>query len=176
MRPTRLFTSFTVLVALATVPAPLPALAQNQPGNQPAEPAPAQPDVVPAPDQDTGIRVPEPDFDGTIRLPAFTEPVQIRTLIDYAIREIGVQIAVDVDFDGSVVLTQPIEVSKRDYLVLLNSFIEDQRFALFACSCIAASGVRVMCYTSIFFMRRTFWGTRVESRWLLTIAKRSNAD
>ena len=32
---------------------------------------------------------PEPDLTGSISLPAFIEPVQIRTLIDYAIRELG---------------------------------------------------------------------------------------
>src|SRR5690606_27716382 len=44
---------------------------------------------------------------------------------------IGVQVAVDTDFQGSVVLTQPIEVDKRDYLRLLNSFIEQHGFALY---------------------------------------------
>src|SRR5690606_17022239 len=90
----------------------------------------ARPAQEPPPAQQ-GISVPEPDFEGTIRIPAFTEPVQVRTLIDYAIREIGVQVAVDTDFDGSVVLTQPIEVDKRDYLRLLNSFIEQHGFALY---------------------------------------------
>ncbi|MFG0285462.1 MAG: secretin N-terminal domain-containing protein, partial [Phycisphaerales bacterium JB039] len=123
--------------AVAAWPAPL--LAQNQPAQPPAQPpaesAPAQPgaaqpEAEPA-QPGAGLVVPEPDLAGVIRLPAFTEPVQIRTLIDYAIRELGVQVAVDADFDGSVVLTQPIEVPKSEYLTLLNSFIEQLGFALF---------------------------------------------
>ncbi len=125
--------------------APLPAMGQNQTGtpggSQPA--APDQPEQPGQPGQEPGegeaetgvplqgVVVPEPDFEGTIRLPAFTEPVQIRTLIDFAIRELGVQVAVDTDFDGSVVLTQPIEVPKRDFLTLLNTFIEQHGFAMF---------------------------------------------
>jgi type II secretory pathway component GspD/PulD (secretin) len=99
----------------------LPGGGQPAPGQQGGQAPPAQ----------EGISVPEPDFEGTIKLPAFTEPVHVRTLIDYAIREIGVQVAVDTEFEGSIVLTQPIEVDKRDYLRLLNSFIEQHGFAMF---------------------------------------------
>jgi len=69
---------------------------------------------------------PEPD----IRLGPFAEPVELRALLEIAVRELGVQIAADTALAGSVMITQELRIPRSKLLGLINSFLEQNGFAL----------------------------------------------
>lgn len=60
----------------------------------------------------------------------FAEPVQLRTLLELAVRQLRVQIAADVNMTGSVMVTQELRVPESRYLALINSFLEQNGFSL----------------------------------------------
>ncbi|MFI4917271.1 MAG: type II secretion system protein GspD [Phycisphaerales bacterium JB060] len=110
--------------------------AQNQPGgSQQAQPEGRSPALIPQQGQDAGQdtrqaagqgqRVQEPIIIGP-----FAEPVQLRTLLDIAVARLGVQLAVDTSLTGSVMITQELRIPPDQYLVLLNSFLEQNGFAM----------------------------------------------
>ena len=105
------------------------ARAQNNP---PAPGAPGgqileEPDFVlpQRPAQATATQA-EPD----IIFGPFAEPVQLRTLLELAVRQLGVQIAADVNMTGSVMVTQEMRVPRSRFLPLINSFLEQNGYAL----------------------------------------------
>lgn len=104
-------------------------LAQNNP---PAPGAPGgqileEPDFVlpQRPAQATATQA-EPE----ILFGPFAEPVQLRTLLELAVRQLGVQIAADVNMTGSVMVTQEMRVPRSRFLPLINSFLEQNGYAL----------------------------------------------
>ncbi len=65
-----------------------------------------------------------------IILGPFAEPVQLRTLLDIAVQQLGVQLAVDTSLTGSVMITQELAIPADQYLLLVNSFLEQNGFSL----------------------------------------------
>ncbi len=111
--------ALAVAAGLAISLAPTTSKAQNQPqGNPAGERSPAL--------------VPEPagQSDEPIIIGPFAEPVQLRTLLDIAVARLGVQLAVDTSLSGSVMITQELRIPPEQYLLLLNSFLEQNGFAM----------------------------------------------
>ncbi|MEQ8316408.1 MAG: secretin N-terminal domain-containing protein [Phycisphaerales bacterium] len=111
--------ALAIAAGLAISLASTAAMAQNQPqGNPAGERSPAL--------------VPEPaaQSDEPIIIGPFAEPVQLRTLLDIAVARLGVQLAVDTSLTGSVMITQELRIPPDQYLLLLNSFLEQNGFAM----------------------------------------------
>ncbi len=72
----------------------------------------------------------QPESEEPIILGPFAEPVQLRTLLDIAVQQLGVQLAVDTSLTGSVMITQELAVPADQYLLLVNSFLEQNGFSL----------------------------------------------
>ncbi|MEO1007901.1 MAG: secretin N-terminal domain-containing protein [Planctomycetota bacterium] len=75
-------------------------------------------------------RVTPPAADDVITISPFAEPVELRILLDIAVRELGVQIAVDTSLTGTVVITQELRIPRNEFLGVINSFLEQNNFAL----------------------------------------------
>ncbi|MEQ9097157.1 MAG: secretin N-terminal domain-containing protein [Phycisphaerales bacterium] len=115
-------------ISLATAAA----MAQNQPQGSPAgERSPA---LVPEPGAEGGGQDGQQggatQSDEPIIIGPFAEPVQLRTLLDIAVARLGVQLAVDTSLTGSVMITQELRIPPEQYLRLLNSFLEQNGFAM----------------------------------------------
>ncbi|MFI4880983.1 MAG: proline-rich domain-containing protein, partial [Phycisphaerales bacterium JB064] len=122
--------------------------AQNQPGNQPAGQPTGSPQGEPTefdlPQDRSAALLPQDEVPGQegaqggqavpegppIIIGPFSEPVQLRTLLDIAVSRLGVQLAVDTSLNGSVMITQELRIPASQYLLLLNSFLEQNGFAL----------------------------------------------
>ncbi|UYV13726.1 MAG: hypothetical protein NCW75_05435 [Phycisphaera sp.] len=108
-------------------------LGQNQPqGEPPTQPEGRSPALVPEPGQEQGAQAqPQAPQDGPpIIIGPFAEPVELRTLLDIAVARLGVQLAVDTSLTGSVMITQELRIPPDQYLLLLNSFLEQNGFAM----------------------------------------------
>lgn len=108
-------------------------LAQNGDGDlgeeQPADfelPVGRSPALLPMPGQE----LPQAQDDTPIIIGPFAEPVELRTLLDIAVARLGVQLAVDTGLTGSVMITQELRIPPDQYLLLLNSFLEQNGFAM----------------------------------------------
>ena len=105
------------------------ATGQNQPAADPERsPALIPQGQVAGPGQATGQQ--QAASDEPIILGPFAEPVQLRTLLDIAVQQLGVQLAVDTSLTGSVMITQELEIPADQYLLLVNSFLEQNGFSL----------------------------------------------
>lgn len=129
---TRRGTPLALAAGLAISLAAATAHAQNQPGGgQQTQPDGRSPALIPQEGQDQdraagqGQRSQEPIIIGP-----FAEPVQLRTLLDIAVARLGVQLAVDTGLTGSVMITQELRIPPDQYLLLLNSFLEQNNFAM----------------------------------------------
>lgn len=132
------------LVAGLTIGLASPAgLGQNQPQGQPPiqpEEQPADfvapegrsPALVPEPgrEQDAQAQPQTPQEGPPIIIGPFAEPVELRTLLDIAVARLGVQLAVDTSLTGNVMITQELRIPPDQYLLLLNSFLEQNGFAM----------------------------------------------
>ena len=94
---------------------------------QPAEQGAAQPQQG---DQQEQAQQEQAREEPPIIIGPFAEPVQLRTLLDIAVSRLGVQLAVDTGLAGSVMITQELRIPADQYLLLLNSFLEQNGFAL----------------------------------------------
>ncbi|MEQ8845233.1 MAG: secretin N-terminal domain-containing protein [Phycisphaerales bacterium] len=106
--------------------------AQNQPEDpQPQDPQTQGPQPAGQGEAQGGPQgaATTPD-DSPIILGPFAEPVQLRTLLDIAVSRLGVQLAVDTSLTGTVMITQELRVAPDQYLKLLNSFLEQNGFAM----------------------------------------------
>lgn len=108
------------------------AQAQNNP---PAPGAPGgqileEPDFALPPRPDQLAQAGQAQAEEEIIFGPFAEPVQLRTLLELAVRQLGVQIAADVNMTGSVMVTQEIRVPQSRFLALINSFLEQNGFSL----------------------------------------------
>jgi type II secretion system protein D len=102
----------------------------GQPGNRPAgqpglpgdggQPGAAQP----------ASHIPEPPADGPVRFDAFSEPVELSTLVDYIARSLGINITVKGTLSGQVVFNAPVEVERSRLRGLLAALLEQHNFAL----------------------------------------------
>lgn len=73
--------------------------------------------------------LPQPEGDAVL-LSAFSEGVDIRTLVEYVAGVMKVNVAVDPSLSGSVVLNAPVRVPMDSLLVLLNALLEQNNFAM----------------------------------------------
>jgi len=111
-------------------------MGQNQPPpqseEQPADfelPDGSSPALIPQPGQEQPADQDQQDQTPIIIGP-FAEPVELRTLLDIAVARLGVQLAVDTSLTGSVMITQELRIPPDQYLLLLNSFLEQNGFAI----------------------------------------------
>jgi type II secretory pathway component GspD/PulD (secretin) len=100
----------------------------NQPNNpnnpnNPANPAAEAGPQGPLPSLDSG----DPD---TVSLAAFTEPVQLKTLIDLVGQTLHINITTNGDVPGSVVFNAPVPIKKSEFIHLLNSLLEQQGYSI----------------------------------------------
>ncbi len=105
-------------------------LAQNEAGEDPQDRSPA---LIPQPDPQLGQGQPagsQAQDDSPIIIGPFAEPVELRTLLDIAVQQLGVQLAVDTSVVGSVMITQEIRVPRSKFLLLVNSFLEQRGFTM----------------------------------------------
>lgn len=108
----------------------------GQPGfnaGQPAQPAqPAQ--LNPAAPAENGPQGPLPSIDSgdpeTVSLAAFTEPVQLKTLIDLVGQTLHINFTTVGDVPGSVVFNAPVPIKKSEFIFLLNSLLEQQGYSI----------------------------------------------
>ena len=109
-------------------------LGQNQPAEQPADfelPGGSSPALIPQPGQEQpGDQTQTPQDQPPIIIGPFAEPVELRTLLDIAVARLGVQLAVDTSLTGSVMITQELRIPPDQYLLLVNSFLEQNGFAM----------------------------------------------
>lgn len=101
----------------AAQPVGVPNGTGNQPGTQPGSRPPGE------------TEIPQPEG-GKVTLSAFSEGVDIRTLVEYVAGTLKVNIAVDPSLAGTVVLNAPVSVPMADLLVLLNALLEQNNFAM----------------------------------------------
>lgn len=93
------------------------------PANRPANPNTPAEAPGPLPSLDTG----DPD---TVSLAAFTEPVQLKTLIDLVGQTLHINITTNGDVPGTVVFNAPVPIKKSEFIHLLNSLLEQQGFSI----------------------------------------------
>ncbi|MCK6478060.1 MAG: hypothetical protein L6Q35_14665 [Phycisphaerales bacterium] len=116
----------------------------SAPGGQPTARPREQPsrenpqDGVDAPDENQ----PEAAQDGTqpqplpqttgdeIELSAFTEPVELSTLIEYVAKTLNINVSVKPGLAGSVVFNAPVKVPKSRLLTLLDALLEQQGYTI----------------------------------------------
>ncbi|MCC6428074.1 MAG: hypothetical protein IT435_14790 [Phycisphaerales bacterium] len=100
-----------------------------QPVTQPGEQPPQQPTDQLPPQPQPGAEPPLPVGDD-VELSAFTEPVELTTLIDYVARALNINITVKGSLAGSVVFNAPVKVSKSRLLALLDALLEQQNYTI----------------------------------------------
>lgn len=122
--------------ALAAILSPV-ALAQDG-TTDPRVPTPAQPEVAPGgqPDQgqpDQGQPLPLPEGvagDDEVTFSDFSEPVELRALVQFAVGALNINCAIDEGLNGRVALNAPITIKKSELLVVINSLLEQRGFAM----------------------------------------------
>lgn len=95
---------------------------QIQPNPGQANPAEAGPQT-PLPSVETG----DPDM---VSLAAFTEPVQLKTLIDLVGQTLHINITTVNEVPGSVVFNAPVPIKKSELVFLLNTLLEQQGYSI----------------------------------------------
>lgn len=65
-----------------------------------------------------------------VELSAFTEPVELSTLIDYVVRSLGINVTVKSGLTGSVVFNAPVKIPKSRLLALLDALLEQQGYTI----------------------------------------------
>lgn len=105
-------------------PARITAPIGNTDRNQP-EAEDIAPPAAPAGEQDQ----PE-DLGDSISFEAFTEPVELSTLVDYVGSTLGINIIIKGTLNGAVTFNAPVSVPKSDLLNLLDAILEQYGFAI----------------------------------------------
>lgn len=120
-------------------PVPLAgAPASGQPQNQPQNQAQGQPQGKAQgqaqPPGGTGIAAANAALadgaDETVTLSAFSEPVELTTLVEYVGNKLGINITIKGGLNGSVVFNAPVAVKRSNLLKLLDSLLEQQEFTI----------------------------------------------
>lgn len=65
-----------------------------------------------------------------IRLDAFAEAVELKTLIEYVAETLQINVSVDPDLSGSVVFNAPVTVAKGELLALLDALLEQHNYTI----------------------------------------------
>lgn len=125
----------SLLVAAAAAAQPVSPDADNSPARatlpinnnaadrQPENEGLADPEVLAAQDQ------PE-DLGDSVIFEAFTEPVELATLVDYVGATLGINIIIKGTLNGTVTFNAPVAVPKDDLLELLDAVLEQYGFAI----------------------------------------------
>ncbi len=108
-----------------------------QPATQPGTPADADANsvvpgaVVPAaqPESDTESQPASAD-DGSITFQAFSEPVELSTLVDYVASTLGINVIIKGSLNGTVTFNAPVDVPKSDLMNLLDAVLEQYDFSI----------------------------------------------
>jgi len=104
---------------------------------QPTQPGqPAQPDPLLNPGLTPAGTVPaqpvaQPGGPGMYTLPAFAEGVELKELVDYVVNTLKINVVVDPDLTGTVVINRAISVPREQLLKLLNDLLEQQGYMIF---------------------------------------------
>lgn len=94
---------------------------------QPSQPGSRQPTRPVDPADGQGAAAPRGGLnDDEIELTAFSEPVELTTLVDYAARALGINISIKTGLTGSVVFNAPVKVPRSRLLALLDALLEQQ--------------------------------------------------
>ncbi len=110
-----------------------------QPGARPAAPnvTPATPGRPAAPGAAPGANgahtpLPDPTTDDpeAISLAAFSEPVQLSSLVDLLARTMNINLTVVGDVPGTVVFNAPVSIKKTEFLGLVDSLLEQQGYTI----------------------------------------------
>lgn len=116
------------LAAAAGLALPAAGQLSNLGGNGPAATPGPGPAIPAQPMQPIGV----PPSGGTIyTLPAFAEGVQIKELVDYVVNTLKINVVVDPNLSGEVVINRPISVERDGLLRLLNDILEQQQFMIY---------------------------------------------
>jgi type II secretory pathway component GspD/PulD (secretin) len=75
----------------------------------------------------TGGVQPGPD---EVTLSAFSEAVELKTLVDYVAEALQINVSASDELTGSIVLNAPVTVKKSELLKLLDSLLEQQGFTI----------------------------------------------
>ncbi len=89
-----------------------------------AQPANADNGVQDAAAADDAALPPADPASDTVSFAAFSEPVELTTLVDYVGSTLGINIVIKGTLTGSVMFNAPVEVPKRDLLDLLDALLE----------------------------------------------------
>lgn len=116
-------------------PAPAPAQTPAQAGRPvaPAQPAVQPPAGQPADDdlhQLLEEPLPEVGGDELITLTAFTEPVELSALVEYAATTLGINITVKGTLSGTVTFNAPVSIQKRKLLPLVDALLDQHGWTI----------------------------------------------
>ncbi|HEX8876024.1 MAG TPA: secretin N-terminal domain-containing protein [Phycisphaerales bacterium] len=65
-----------------------------------------------------------------IELAAFTAPVELTTLVDMLVKQLGINVAIKGNLSGSVSFNAPVSVPKDRFLRLITALLEQQNFTI----------------------------------------------
>lgn len=103
-----------------------PVPAANAPGMQGANGA--VPNANPGGNPDPANLTPsDPNM---IELAAFTAPVELTTLVDMLVKQLGINVAIKGSLSGSVSFNAPVSVPKDRFLRLITALLEQQNFTI----------------------------------------------
>lgn len=89
-------------------------------------PAGTQPGLSPS-----GQVAPPSGGAGTYTLPAFAEGVELKELVDYVVNTLQINVVVDPNLSGRVVINRAISVEREELLRLLNDLLEQQNYMIY---------------------------------------------
>lgn len=93
------------------------------PGSQPAIEGAQLP-------QPAANQAPPEDLGDSVKFDAFTEPVELSTLVDYVGSTLGINIIIKGTLNGTVTFNAPVAVPKDELLELLDAILEQYGFAI----------------------------------------------
>lgn len=71
-----------------------------------------------------------PSDPNMIELAAFTAPVELTTLVDMLVKQLGINVAIKGSLSGSVSFNAPVSVPKERFLRLITALLEQQNFTI----------------------------------------------
>ncbi len=102
----------------------------GQPGNQATGQGSAPTVLAPATAAPKADGAGANDDQELVNLPAFTEPVQLSSLVELVARTLKINVAIQGDVPGTVVFNAAIPVKKGELISLLDSLLEQQNYTI----------------------------------------------
>ncbi|MEZ6232746.1 MAG: secretin N-terminal domain-containing protein [Phycisphaerales bacterium] len=126
------------LVALAGLAATAAGQQLNLPGEPARQPgAPLAPSAIPTspsatPSRQPSVTVPPAGGrEGIYTIPAFTEPAELTEIVDYIVNALQINVIVDPDLSGEVVINRPIELRRDQMITFLNDLLEQRNYMIY---------------------------------------------